>query len=169
MGAWGYEPYANDTAADWFANTMDSNTPLPVAIGTALESSYESEIRAAAFLLEKIAYGYIYPNKLREPHIETAIGKLQKMLESEWVDSLRVRLSRDDENVLMSRIRKDQGQPSTSVYDALDWAMGQLQERYAGHAESDTPPEYQIAKAVLEENGRFVTPTRPEDPNRKQP
>ena len=62
MGAWGKEPYANDTACDFFAVAMRESTPLPDKIEEGLNSIYDEEMRAAAFLLEKIGYGYVYPH-----------------------------------------------------------------------------------------------------------
>jgi hypothetical protein len=168
MGAWGKEPYANDTACDFFAGAMEDG-PLPEQIGKALESTYENEVRAAAFLLEKVGYGYVYPHDKRDAHIELAIRRLQEMLENEtWItdwknpedmraelkrqiDALRVRLDRDDENVLITRIREDRmGQPKTSVYDALAWCVQQLNNQYADHAEGDLPVEFQVARRILE-------------------
>lgn len=174
MGAWGKEPYANDTACDFFAVAMrGEKASLPEHIGAALNSGYEDEVRAAAFLLEKVGYGYVYPHEKREEHLELAISKLQALLENEtWIndwknpddmraelrrqiDALHVKLNRDDENVLITRIQEDHmGQPKTSVYDALAWCVQQLNNQYADHAEADLPIEFQIARRLLELRAR---------------
>jgi hypothetical protein len=169
MGAWGKEPYANDTACDWFIGAMQDG-PLTERIEEALHSGNEDEVRAAAFLLEKVAYGYVYPSAQRQQHIELAVSKLQRMLELEWIkiwdepeeiraelrrqiDALRVRLHREDENVLLRKIKEDHmGQPKTSVYDALAWTVAQLDERYADHAETDLPVELRVARAIVEQH-----------------
>lgn len=168
MGAWGKEPYANDTACDFFAAAMEDG-PLPEQIGKALKSRSEQEVRAAAFLLEKIAYGYVYPMGVRDDHIGLAIKRLQGFLEDEtWIndwkepeairaelrrqiDALHVKLNRDDENVLLTRIQEDHmGQPKTSVYDALAWCVAQLDHRYAGFALTDLPVELLVCRRILE-------------------
>jgi len=140
MGAWGTEPYANDTAADWFGNNL-SDKPLPEAIGEGLNSRYEEVVRAAAFLLERVGYGYVYPYKLREGHLSLAIERLSAMLGSSWaddwdkpdearaalrrqIDGLRVRLDRADETVLGRLIQEQQQAPPPVEFTSEQfWGM----------------------------------------------
>ena len=67
------------------------------------------------------------------------------------IDALRVRLNREDENILIRKIKEDMGEPKTSVYDALAWTVQRLNDQYADHADSDLPVELQVAKAILKQ------------------
>jgi hypothetical protein len=79
MGTWGFEPWENDIAADWFGNTWDECS-LPGIIERTLNTEIDeytfAEIRAAAHVMVALGRVYIWPiSKLRE-HLKLAVEKL---------------------------------------------------------------------------------------------
>jgi hypothetical protein len=63
MSAWGIEPWANDSAADWFGDTFDQ-TGLAKYVEQTLNLDAEErheEIRAAAYLVRLLGRTYIWP------------------------------------------------------------------------------------------------------------
>lgn len=100
MGAWGYQPEDNDTAADWFGNTM-GKSKLPSRIERGLRSKDEDEVRAAAFLLEQVGYVYIYDVSVLTDHLALAIEKLHGILHDKaWIENWR------DSNAIKRSLRK---------------------------------------------------------------
>ena len=89
MGAWGEGPYDNDTAADWFYDI--SKKPITSLITNGLESKDYDEIRAAAYLLERVGETHwVYPEEYREPHVNLALEKLKDILQDdEWTSNWR--------------------------------------------------------------------------------
>lgn len=60
MGAWGRNPWDNDTAADFFAELLPPAFHERVMAG--LRSEWEEESRAAAWVVLKLAHGcYVWP------------------------------------------------------------------------------------------------------------
>jgi hypothetical protein len=85
MGAWGEEPYDNDTAGDWFDDTMDK-MKIAKRVEKALKSKWENEQRAAAYLLEQLGRVYIYPIDHLERHLAMASVRMQQILDDkEWI------------------------------------------------------------------------------------
>lgn len=81
-GAWGSQPYANDTAADWFFTALKGYVPDNIYAG--LNSEYPEEVRAAAFLLQQLGFNYVYDVYVREAHLDLAIAKLRQLLAGDW-------------------------------------------------------------------------------------
>lgn len=87
MGAWGYEPEDNDTAADWIGVVM-SKSKLPSLIQKGLKSKREEEVRAAAYLLEQVGHVWIYDIDVLEEHLALGVRSLDRVLQSEdWIQS----------------------------------------------------------------------------------
>lgn len=82
MGTWGFEPWENDAAADWFAQ-MHAQTRLAAYVEKTLAldivDSYE-EIRAAAAMLVAFGREYTWPVESLQDHLALAAHKLQQML-----------------------------------------------------------------------------------------
>lgn len=91
MGAWGYGPYDNDTAADWFFGLTD--TKLYDFIDKGLSSKSCDEQRAAAWLVQRLAVSaFVYDVNLIDSHVKCAIDKLEIMLaDNDWLDQWRDR------------------------------------------------------------------------------
>ena len=110
MGTWGYKPYENDAAGDWFGDLWDE-LPLPAKVEETLEldvEDYHEEIRAAAHLLIQLGEVYIWPVDLLDHHCDLAARQLEamkKMEEYEGAD-FQAALEREIE-ILKSRISKD--------------------------------------------------------------
>lgn len=89
MGAWGEEPYANDTAGEWLDDTM-FKTKIAKRIERALKGKYEEKQRAAAYLLERIGQASIYPHEQLAWHLTMASVRMQQLLDNkEWIGSWR--------------------------------------------------------------------------------
>lgn len=86
MGSWSYGPIDNDTAADWLGDTMDKSK-LPKRIENGLKSrKYPNKVRAAAFLLEKVGYVYMYDVRLLDKHLKLAVERLGEILDDgDWI------------------------------------------------------------------------------------
>ena len=89
MGSWGYGPYDNDNAADWFCN-LDT-TGIYVFIEKGLNSNCYQEQRAAAWMVQRLAEtAYVYSIDKIDEHRKLAVEKLQAMLkDSEWINDWR--------------------------------------------------------------------------------
>lgn len=89
MGAWGEGPIDNDTAADWFSSLK--NTGIYALIEEGLRSSNYDEIRAAAFLLERIGINYVYDIDLLDRDKDLAREALKRILkDEEWLGTWAV-------------------------------------------------------------------------------
>ena len=87
MGSWAYGPLDNDAASDWMGDIMHKSK-LPNLFEKGLNNHDESKIRAAAFLLERVGYEYMYDTNALNKHLTLAISKLKEMLEDKvWLDS----------------------------------------------------------------------------------
>ncbi len=88
MGAWGFKPWENDTAADWYSDLFD-DTNLREHVIKTLNSSVEDEheeIRAAAKILSDLGRIYIWPIDFLEDDVKLAISKLKQILNHEALD-----------------------------------------------------------------------------------
>lgn len=84
MGSWGPEPWANDTASDWY-NWIFEETGFALRVEEALRLDVvedEETVRAAAYLVVALAHGTIWPGD-RRSLLELAASKLQEMLDRE--------------------------------------------------------------------------------------
>jgi len=95
MGAWGEGPYDNDTAADWFYHL--DKIGLYSLIEEGLNSKWDEEVRAAAWLVQRLAVSaYVYNVDKLDAHRELAVSKLKAMLDNQdyldcWVDEESIR------------------------------------------------------------------------------
>ena len=110
MGCWGVEAWANDGAADWFADLWE-RFPIPLKVEEVLQLDPEDnheEIRAAAYVLLQLGDTYIWPVALINRHCDLAAQRLEQLKAMEIyagdnfqaqlqkeVDTLRSRISRD--------------------------------------------------------------------------
>jgi hypothetical protein len=82
MGTWGHEPWANDQAADWYAELFEK-TKLSDHIEQTLQSNISDnydEIRAAAFVLVVLGRINIWPIEVLNKHLNSAVEKLEGIL-----------------------------------------------------------------------------------------
>lgn len=81
MGAWGYGPLQNDSAADWLGEIGDhcSAQVAKVLSMDRMDAEWE-EVRAACWLLERLGKTYVWPP-------DTLTVQLQKGIE--WLTWLR--------------------------------------------------------------------------------
>lgn len=96
MGAWGFEPTDNDTAADWFHGL--GALGLFNFIESGLNSPNACEIRAAAWLVHQLGDNFVYDICKREAHIELAINKIKRLLDNKsymesWSDEEEIKIS----------------------------------------------------------------------------
>ena len=81
MGAWGYAPWDNDAAADWYGDLFDE-IPLAARVEAALNAApeeYADEIRAASALLIMLGRTYMWPIDDIDRHLELAIAQMEKV------------------------------------------------------------------------------------------
>ena len=84
MGAWGTEPWENDSAGDFCYKL--GKMPITTWIEEGLNSDYEEQ-RIAAFVLSQIGRNFIYPFDLREKHLNWAIKNLKTIRGDQvWID-----------------------------------------------------------------------------------
>ncbi|QEL14163.1 DUF4259 domain-containing protein [Limnoglobus roseus] len=84
MGSWGPEPWANDTASDWYDDLFEQ-TGFARRVEEAMRldvSGDEETVRAAAYLVVVLARGTVWPGD-RRAVLELAASKLQEMLDRE--------------------------------------------------------------------------------------
>ena len=83
MGAWGKDPWDNDSAADWFADVFDG-IDIDSKIEQALsDSDNYDEVRAAAYLLDVLGSAYIWPGDLDkyDDYVKQIIAMLEAMID----------------------------------------------------------------------------------------
>ena len=83
MGAWGVEPWDNDTAADWFGELFESLDVDKIQRAIEDEEDYDT-IRAACFVLATLGRVYVWPaDRLDELKtlLDTGIEHLTSMVE----------------------------------------------------------------------------------------
>ena len=81
MGAWGYAPWNNDSAADWYGNLFDE-TAVAAKVEEALNADPEecaAEIRAASAVLIMLGRTFIWPIDDIDRHLTLAIAKMEKI------------------------------------------------------------------------------------------
>ncbi|MCL2091890.1 MAG: DUF4259 domain-containing protein [Micrococcales bacterium] len=85
MGAWGDEPWDNDTAADWFDSLMD-DTSLRKHWRKGITADPEDEgetVLAAAWLFVQLGRVYVWPIKRYDKDLELTITKLRAIRDDE--------------------------------------------------------------------------------------
>jgi hypothetical protein len=88
MGAWGFEPWENDEAVDWFDwffGDLDVNARIRQAFDG--ENNHD-EVRAACFLLGTLGRTYVWPGDLDELKglLDEGIARLQRMIDPDGPD-----------------------------------------------------------------------------------
>ncbi len=88
MGAWGYEPWANDAAGDWFDwffDDLDVNARIRLVFNG---NDNQDKIRAACFLLGALGRVYVWPGDLDELKelLDEGIARLQRMIDPNGPD-----------------------------------------------------------------------------------
>ncbi|RWZ45976.1 hypothetical protein ELQ90_16420 [Labedella phragmitis] len=78
MGAWDREPWANDSAADWFGDLMDSTSLREQWLaGISADPEEEFEVvRAGAWLFIQLGRTYVWPIENLDDDLERAIAAL---------------------------------------------------------------------------------------------
>jgi hypothetical protein len=110
MGCWSVEAWANDAAADWFADLWE-RCPIPLKVEEALQldpKDNHEEIRAAAYVLLQLGHTYVWPVALIDRHCDLGAQRLEQLKAMEIyagdnfqaqlqkeIDTLRSRISRD--------------------------------------------------------------------------
>lgn len=83
MGSWGHAPWDDDTAADWFADLMESTKLADKVAATLNQEADEDnavEIRAAASVLVMMGRVYVWPVENYDKHLDLAVKKLEQLL-----------------------------------------------------------------------------------------
>ena len=83
MGMFSEDPWGNDTAADWFDETMEVSR-LPDLVERSLErdaASDHEEIRAAAYVVIALGHPFVWPADRLNRHIALAADQLQRILD----------------------------------------------------------------------------------------
>lgn len=113
MGAWGYAPWDDDSAADWFGDTFDA-VPLAAKVEETLSldpEEYAAEIRAAASVLIMLGRTYVWPIDDIDRHLDTAISKMEQV-RAVYADEPEFAAAVDDElAVLKSRKANEKDSP----------------------------------------------------------
>jgi hypothetical protein len=81
MGHWGYLPWDNDSAADWFGDLFDE-TKLANRVEATLKldpKESPDKIRAAAAVVLLMGHTYVWPNEL-DQHLALASDRLEEIL-----------------------------------------------------------------------------------------
>lgn len=81
MGTWGFAPWDDDSAADWFGDLFEE-LPLAAKVEQTLNldpEEYAAEIRAAASLLVMLGRTYIWPIDDIDRHLQLAITAMEKV------------------------------------------------------------------------------------------
>jgi len=86
MGAWGENPQDNDTAADWYSTVLQ-DLGVERKIEKGLKSKWHEERRAAADLVRRLGYCYIYDINLLDKHVQMAIDAIEGLIkDTEWIN-----------------------------------------------------------------------------------
>jgi hypothetical protein len=84
MGAWGYSPLQNDTAADWLGDIGDYCSQRVAQVFAQDFNKYEAEeIRAACLLLERLGESYLWPPQILQTQLKQGIAFLVELRDDE--------------------------------------------------------------------------------------
>ena len=101
MGTWGYKPYENDAAGDWFGDLWDE-LPLPAKVEETLEldvEDYHEEIRAAAHLLIQLGEVYIWPVDLLDHHCDLAARQFMALVNADLPNTYHLGVCLSDDEI----------------------------------------------------------------------
>jgi hypothetical protein len=107
MGDWGFKPWDNDGAADWYGELFEK-TQLAMYVEEALNQDPEESpdvIRAAAFLLVQLGRVYIWPIHEMDRHLGLAIQKLEAIRELEDFQEIEGYVSEINNEISILRSR----------------------------------------------------------------
>ncbi|WP_099224057.1 DUF4259 domain-containing protein [Listeria costaricensis] len=119
MGAWGYEPWNNDTAADWFGGFMEKvDTAYLLAEIKSLDMGdvdYDGDrARALAHVMGALGRTYIWPSMEADELDEARaylITYLEKMIEpgsefmDAWGDNEKVKTSVEEQIATLKNLK----------------------------------------------------------------
>ena len=98
MGAWGKEPWDNDTAADWFFGLWEG-TSIAERVQAGLASGSSEEIVAALWVAAELCRVYVWPHESLSQTVELAVTAADRILAGEDEDSY-LELWEGDEEVV---------------------------------------------------------------------
>lgn len=125
MGDWGFKPYENDEAADWYAVTL-KNFDFKKVENAILnfdnkdEGCYEP-IRCAAFILQKLCVPYIWYVEDNQPEPKELIQKSIFILE-------KMATNDNDEWTYLDMWGHELGD-ETGIVEAINIQIEELKER----------------------------------------
>lgn len=88
MGAWGLEAWQNDEAADWLCALVE-RACMSDAVEETLEMGSDApveRVRAAAWLLSRLAFDGIWPLEDRRAQLQRALERMVEIRESSGGD-----------------------------------------------------------------------------------
>lgn len=121
MGSWGFAPWDDDSAADWFGDLFDE-IPLAAKVEQTLNldpEEYSAEIRAAASLLIMLGRTYVWPIDDIDRHLNMAIAAMEKVRvifddEPEFVAAI-------DAEIVILKSRKANQKDAPNVSQPSSW------------------------------------------------
>ena len=116
MGAWDFQPWDNDSAADWYGDLFD-RTKLAQHVEATLQLDPETngeKVRAAASLVLMLGRTYIWPIHDLDRHLTLAADQLERLAQAseeaedppELIAQIRAEIAE-----LRSRIRPPGAEP----------------------------------------------------------
>ncbi|HET7490125.1 MAG TPA: hypothetical protein VFJ85_19530 [Acidimicrobiales bacterium] len=79
MGTWGFDPWDNDSAADWFGELWD-DTPIVDRVLEGLRSGGGHEMLAALWLCTQLCRVYVWPVYRLDETLDAAIAAADQLL-----------------------------------------------------------------------------------------
>ena len=87
MGAWGMEPWDNDSAADWFGDLWREGNVVD-AVLTALTGAGDESTVAALWLCSHLCRVYVWPIDRYDETLDAGIGAANRILAGEDEEGL---------------------------------------------------------------------------------
>lgn len=85
MGAWGFEPWENDRAADWLGDTLlEVAKSVNLSLSLPLDGN-ESEVVAACWIVSEFARCYVWPYENVDVVLNLALNHLIDLSTSPWI------------------------------------------------------------------------------------
>ena len=103
MGAWGKEPWDNDTAADWFGALWESGN-VPAAVRQGLDSESSDEAVAALWVCAELCRTYVWPIDAFDDTLRAAVAAAERILNGEDPDGYLELWNNDSE--VVDRLRQ---------------------------------------------------------------
>ena len=121
MGAWGFAPWDDDSAADWFGDLFDE-IPLASKVEKTLQldpKEYSAEIRAASALLVMLGRTYIWPIDDIDRHLKLAITQMEK-IRAVYADELEFVAAVDSEIAIL-KSRQANNPKAAAIPQPTSW------------------------------------------------